>query len=131
MNKDLSFLTDKQRTAYILRQKGKKYREVAADMNITEGTARQHYISAERRIREYERYNDAKNRNKIPLHLDITLGELKLIIIALNKLKFSTERSINHNIKSDWQGKLPYEYTILEDLLKQLQTTCTKAQDKT
>lgn len=131
MNKDLSFLTDKQRRAYILRQKGKKYREIAAAMNITEGTARQHFISAERRVREYEQYNDAKNKNKTPLHLDITLGELKLVIIALNKLKFSTERSINHNIKSDWQGKLPYEYTILEDLLKQLQTIYTKAQYKT
>lgn len=131
MNKDLSFLTDKQRRAYILRQKGKKYREIAAAMNITEGTARQHFISAERRVREYEQYNDVKNKNKTPLHLDITLGELKLVIIALNKLKFSTERSINHNIKSDWQGKLPYEYTILEDLLKQLQTIYTKAQYKT
>lgn len=123
MNDNFLFLTDKQRRVYILRNNGVTYKKIAEDMNISYSMARQHYINAERRIREYEKYNVIKERNKKELTLDLTLGELIIIINSLYIFQGKVKINILHKINRDWIGKLPYEYYVLENLIKKVEAT--------
>ena len=120
MEKDLSFLTEKQKIAYTLKTKGMKYKEIAELMHVSYNMARQHYLNDERRIREYENYISIQEKNLLPVTIDINLGELKLIIRALMDLTMSMTNKIHYNVKSNWFEKLPYEYTVAEELLKHL-----------
>ena len=130
MDKDLSFLTEKQRTAYILRHQGKIFKEIGEYLNTSTDSARKYYARAERRIREYEQYNDIKEKNNMPLEINITYGELKLIIRALIELISYMDKNIKHNVKSDWMGSRPYEYTIIKKLLERIELIYNDIQEK-
>lgn len=123
MDKDLSFLTEKQKTAYILRHQGKKFREISTEMNISISSARQHVSKAEKMIKEHECHiNYINEKNKISLNINVSFEELKLIIQGLYELSFNMKKNIDNDISSYWKEKLPYEYTVTEKLLNRVQT---------
>lgn len=124
-NRDLSILTEKQRQAYVLRQNGETFQQIAKIMNITTNAARQHCIGADRRFKEYERYNAEKEKNSMPLNLNITFGDLEFILRALEHFQRYIEGRVGRNVKTDWMGKLPYEYMLLEKLTERIYSVYT------
>lgn len=85
--KDYSCLTDKQRTAYALREEGLTFQAIADKMGITASAARNHVRNAERRFREHTAYHRIEQRNLEPLPFDLTRGEGKIILSALQLLE--------------------------------------------
>ena len=124
MDKDISFLTEKQKTAYILRSCGMKFSEISKLMKISENSARQHFLIAEKKIKEYENSNGIKEKDLMPLTIDINLGELKVIISGLKNLKLFMWKNLIRKFKSLWNEELPYVYTVAEKLLERLQDIC-------
>jgi len=118
--KDYSCLTDKQRTAYALREEGLTFQAIADKMGITASAARNHVRNAERRFREHTAYHRIEQRNLEPLPLDLTRGEGKIILSALQLLERDMMKSAVFNVKSDWRGRLPYEAMIASDLYRKL-----------
>ena len=119
--KKLDALTPKQRTAVQLKEKGLTIKQVAAAMGVTYNAAREHLRHAERRFREYEEYMAVEKRNLEPADLQLTRGEVKLIMEALRSLECEYEKSVVKNVKSDWRGKLPYESNVIADLYDRMQ----------
>ena len=119
--KKLDALTPKQRTAVQLKEKGLTIKQVAAAMGVTYNAAREHLRHAERRFREYEEYMAVEKRNLEPADLQLTRGEVKLIMEALRSLEREYEKSVVKNVKSDWRGKLPYESNVIADLYDRMQ----------
>ena len=119
--KKLDALTPKQRTAVQLKEKGLTIKQVAAAMGVTYNAAREHLRHAERRFREYEEYMAVEKRNLEPADLQLTRGEVKLIMEALRFLEREYEKSVVKNVKSDWRGKLPYESNVIADLYDRMQ----------
>lgn len=62
MDKDLSFLSERQRTVYEARISGKTFRQIGNDLGISGSMARSHFLKAERRIREHTEYLDKKEK---------------------------------------------------------------------
>lgn len=120
MEKNLSFLTKKQRKAYMLKQEGNTFQKIAEIMNTSTNLAQKYVLMAEKRIIKYNRFNAIKEKYKIPLQLDINSEELKLIIRALIDLYFVVEADLNHNIKSDWNEQFQYEYDVIIGLLDRI-----------
>lgn len=118
--KDLSCLTEKQRTAYELREQGLTFKAIGEEMGITQTAARNHVHNAERRFREYTAYHRIEQRNLEPLPFDLTRGEGKIILSALQLLERDMMKSAVFNVKSDWRGRLPYEAMIASDLYRKL-----------
>lgn len=119
--KKLDALTPKQRTAVQLKEKGLTIKQVAAAMGVTYNAAREHLRHAERRFREYEEYMAVEKRNLEPADLQLTRGEVKLIMEALRSLEREYEKSVVKNVKSDCRGKLPYESNVIADLYDRMQ----------
>lgn len=121
MDRDISFLTEKQQIVYTLRTHGMKYSEIGKLMKISAPVARQHYLSAEKRIGKYEKHNGINEKNLTPLTIDINLGELKLIISGLMKLKLFMWKNLVRSEKSYSLEEFPSEYKVTEELLERLQ----------
>ena len=122
MEKDLSFLTEKQKTVYLLKQEGKTYKAIAKELNISYNGAREHFLLAERRIRSHEKYlNSIKAESKKYIDINLNIVELKFIIGGLSDLSSKIENSIMHRV--GWMEKLPYKYIVVNSLLKRLQLT--------
>ena len=116
--KDPSCLTEKQRIAYELREQGLTYQAIADKMGVTITSARNHVRNAERRFREYTIYHRIEQRNLEPLPLDLTRGEVKMIIDALQLLERDMMKKAVFNVTTDWRGRLPYDATILTELYR-------------
>ncbi len=112
---DLSFLTERQQQVVALRRKGLSYAKIGEQLGFCSNAARTHYANAERRAREYKRYNAIQERNKELADFPITRGELKLILDALSLLEIKLEGG-HRFVGSDWKGRLPYEYDIVKDI---------------
>lgn len=106
-----------------------KFSEISKLMKISENSARQHFLIAEKKINKYENSNGIKEKDLMPLTIDINLGELKVIISGLKNLKLFIWENLIRKFKSHWNEELPYEYTIAEKLLERLQDIC-KENDK-
>lgn len=130
MDKNLSFLSEKQKTAYLLRKQGKKFKEISAEMNVSYATAREHYLLAEKRISEYKHFDEVQKKNNIPLSIDINLIELKYIMRALLELVSYWDSNSTYNIKSNRLRKYPNEYEIVKNLFERLQIIHQNVVDK-
>lgn len=118
--KDLSCLTEKQRTAYELREQGLTFKAIGEEMGITQTAARNHVHNAERRFREYTAYHRIEQRNLEPLPIDLTRGEVKIILSALQLLERDMMKNAVYNVKSDWRGRLPYEALVASGLYRKV-----------
>lgn len=121
MEQDLSILTERQKTAWELREQGLTYAAIAKEMGITSSAVRTHIVNAERRFREYEYFNDAKEKNAELLNLDLTRGEVKLLVDALLKFEKELLAEAHLNVKTDWKGRIPYRGQVAVNLLYKLQ----------
>lgn len=118
--KDLSCLTEKQRTAYELREQGLTFKAIGEEMGITQTAARNHVHNADRRFREYTAYHRIEQRNLEPLPIDLTRGEVKIILSALQLLERDMMKNAVYNVKSDWRGRLPYEALVASGLYRKV-----------
>lgn len=123
MEQDLSILTERQKTAWELRERGMTYAAIAKEMGITSTAVRTHIVNAERRFREYEYFNDAKEKNAELLTLDMTRGEVKLLVDALLNYEKELLAEAHLNVKTDWKGRIPYRGQVAATLLYKLQET--------
>ncbi len=118
---DYPFLTERQNKFLHLRQSGMTYKAIAEAHGITYSAVSQTVKHAERRIREWERYNAKKERNNQSADFPITLGELKLIRDSLYLLERNMLRNARIH-KDDWKGTLAYEYDIVSNLRERTET---------
>lgn len=117
----LDILSDRQRTAYELRQAGKTYQAIADEMGVTFEAVRQLVYRAERRIRSHEFYIKKQQRNLMPVDFPVTLGELRIIVEALERLHISNHGKHRISYKTSWEELKDYEDILTEQL-------CQKAQ---
>lgn len=124
MEQDFSFLTERQRMAYLLRQQGWTYKKIAIEMGITSNVARQNVLAAERRIREFEEYHAIQQRRDLPIEFSLTRRELEEIIYALSLLEQKLlSKSGGSNVRRDWKGYLPYRAQVVDALYLRAQKT--------
>lgn len=112
----LSILTDKQRQAYLLRKEGLTFTAIAERMGNTITAARQSCHGAERRLKEYECYQSAQERNLEVVDFPITRGELRVIHEGLQRLEKDLRKNARPAAQTDWRDDLPYSALILRDL---------------
>lgn len=110
-------LSDKQKKVWALREQGKTVKETAQVLGVSENAIRQTLKRIERRFSEYDRYMAEEEKNKTTIFFPLTRGEGKLIIRALRLLDRELDKTVVHNVKSDWYGRLPFESIVVEDLL--------------
>ena len=113
-------LTDRQRDVYLLREKGMSGPAIARELGITGNAVYQHIHHYERRLKQYDAYRDAKERNLEPIGIPLTRGEAKLIVRALTEYRRRIESTVVQNIKSDWLGRVPYEYQLRDQLVEKV-----------
>lgn len=116
--KELSCLTEKQREAYLLREDGLTYQAIGDKMGISMNAARNHVLHAERRFREYTLYHKIEERNLEPAQIELTRGEVKVILEALVSHEREIMRTTKFNVQTDWRGHLPYEAKIVVDIYR-------------
>lgn len=122
LEKDLSILTDEQRTAYQLRQQGLSFKEIGARMNTSASLATRRVRGAERRFREFEWYHDKQRRNDQPVDFPLTRGELEAIVSGLTLLERDMIQKIGGiGVRKDWRGHLSYEAQVVDNLLRRAQ----------
>lgn len=122
MEQDLSILTERQKTAFLLRQQGLTYEKIGRQMGISPAAAGRNVKLAERRFREYQRYHDGRLRNTVPVEFPLTRGELRRILEGLEILDADLANKAGAwNIRVDWMGRLPYEAQLVGDLMERAQ----------
>lgn len=121
MEDKIEILTEKQRVAWELRNKGLTFKKIAEEMGVTVSAATEHVHKAERRFREYERYQAAKERNNEVIQIELTRGECKLLIDAISEYERVLMKSKHVANAIDLFGSLPYEAQLLPDLYERLQ----------
>ena len=113
-------LTDRQKDVYLLREKGMSGPAIARQLGITQNAVYQHLHHIERRLKQYDVYQDAKERNLEPISVSLTRGDAKLIMRALAEYRRRIGSTVAQNIKSDWLGRVPYEYQLADQLADKL-----------
>ena len=113
-------LTDRQKDVYLLREKGMSGPAIARQLGITQNAVYQHLHHIERRLKQYDVYQDAKERNLEPISVSLTRGDAKLIMRALAEYRRRIGSTVVQNIKSDWLGRVPYEYQLADQLADKL-----------
>ena len=126
----LVILSDRQRTAYELRQAGKTYQAIADEMGVTLEAVRQLVYRAERRIRSHEFYIKKQQRNLMPVEFPITLGELKIIVEALHKLHLSNHGKHRISYKTSWEELRDYEDILTEQLCQKAQSVLKEIEER-
>lgn len=89
---------------------------IARQLSITQNVVYQHLHHIERRLKQFDAYQDAKERNLEPLCIPLTRGDAKLIVRALAEYRRRIQSTVVQNIKSDWLGRVPYEYQLTDQL---------------
>ena len=113
-------LTGRQRDVYLLREKGMSGPAIARQLGITQNAVYQHIHHYERRLKQFDAYQDAKERNLEPISIPLTRGEAKLIVRALAEYRRRIQSTVVQNIKSDWLGRVPYEYQLSDMLAEKV-----------
>ena len=113
-------LTDRQKDVYLLREKDMSGPAIARQLGITQNAVYQHLRHIERRLKQYDVYQDAKERNLEPISVSLTRGDAKLIMRALAEYRRRIGSTVVQNIKSDWLGRVPYEYQLADQLADKL-----------
>ena len=118
----LACLTDRQQIVYQLREIQKmKIADIAEEMGVSYNAVRQHISNYKRRLREYDDYQSRQVRNEETVDLPITRGEAIVLIDAISEYRQIIENAVNHGYKTDWIGRLPYEYRIAGELSEKAQ----------
>lgn len=117
---DLSVLTEKQRQAFLMKQKGLTFAQMGKEMGTTAHSARQLFMNAERRLKAHEEYVDQLAKDSEKIELPITIGELKIIIEALEMLHFQRRPWAKDNSK-DWIARKQHQFLLLDGLLQRFQ----------
>ena len=92
-------LTDRQKDVYLLREKGMSGPAIARQLGITQNAVYQHLHHIERRLKQYDVYQDAKERNLEPISVSLTRGDAKLIMRALAEYRRRIGSTVVQNIK--------------------------------
>ena len=118
MHDDLSFLSEKQRTAYQLRQAGMYYKKIGETMGISINGARGLVLLAQRKIREHERLQQVMAENSRPVDFALTRGELKILKCGL--LVAQRRKACRNTM---WDEEVPLEEDQIQALLDRINTT--------
>lgn len=119
--RDLSMLTERQQTAYMLKESGMKVKQIAEEMGITENAVRRHLQQVERRFQQFDAAQKMREENNVPVEFPLTRADLLVILSGLQSYTAEMMNRITKNSKSDWVGKLPPEYLLAEDLLARIE----------
>ena len=126
--KNYEFLTETQREVYLARKSGATFSSIAAEKGVNPQAVRSSYMRAERRVREYEKFHDVKERNMELVDISITRGELKIMREALYDLRLKHDNKVRRVFVSDWAGRYPYEYKIICDFYEKVEETLKNLQ---
>lgn len=117
---EMSILTDRQREAWALKEQGYNYGQIALEMGITYNGARNHIKNAERRFEQYEQYLKYIEWDKKTVDIQLTKGDLKIILKGMLLLEKQYQKEAAMNIRNDWRGRLPFEYSLFAKLHEKL-----------
>ena len=122
MENDLSILTERQREVYLLRQQGMTCKYIGEELHLSVSAVSLHLRNAQRRFRQYQAFQEEKKRDGQTVAFSISRIELALIIEGLVLLGGKMHREIGgRNIRSDWQGRMPYRALAADALLTRAQ----------
>lgn len=121
MEENLSILTEKQKTAYLLRQEGMTYKAIAEKMGVTSDTASQHVKTAERRFREYERLQAQERWGKEEVSITITRIELEAVMWSLKWIEDKMIRHGGTHKNPAWREQLPFAVEPVNELFYKTQ----------
>ena len=79
-----------------------------------------HLANAERRFREYERYLAQEEKNNQIIDIDLTRGELEMIVYAICEYQQALIRQAHYNVKTDWRGRLPFGASLSQTLSEKI-----------
>ena len=120
---DYNFLTDVQREIYLKVKDGAKYAQLAREKGVNPNAVRTTFKRAERRVREYERFHDMKERNLEVIDMQITRGELKAMKEAVYSLRLNYQNKVGRPNASDWTETYPYMYDVVCGLYDKIEQT--------
>ena len=116
-NKSYPMLSDRQRQAYELREQRLTYQKIGEQMGISAGSASQAVHLAQHRLREYEAFCRWKEENSVSVNFPLTRGELTLLLDGARNLRLHMLRHAARWARTDWVGRLPYEFDLLEEVI--------------
>lgn len=121
MENNTKVLTEKQQAVRDLRQQGLTKKKIAEMLGITVNMVTTHLRNAERRFGEYERYLALEEKNNQIVDIDLTRGELEMIVYAISEYQLALIRRAHYNIKTDWRGRLPFGASLPQTLSEKIQ----------
>ena len=94
-------LTERQRDVYLLREKGMSGPAIARQLGITQNAVYQHLHYIERSLKQFDAYQDTKERNLEPISIPLKRGEVKLIdgLLMERHMAKVARRSAKHHLK--------------------------------
>lgn len=119
---DLSFLTERQRTAYILKEQGLSNKQIGESMNTSVSAVAHLLQAAKSKIEKYEIHCRLKEKSAQPIDFPLTRGELDMMISALLVFeKNIVKKRGGHYCSLDVKNYLPYDIERLSELCERAQ----------
>lgn len=118
---DLSILTEKQKSAYLLHRQGLTLQEIGNQMGTSASTARYHLKGADLRLREVARYEARLAQRLEQVDFPLTRVELELIGDGLELLFQDFRKAAARGANShQWQHRIAPETKVVEALLRRI-----------
>lgn len=103
--RDLSVLTERQRTAYMLKESGMSVKKIGEEMGITPSAVRQLLQYAERRLQQVDIMKQRIEENVVPVDFPLTRADLLVILSGLqcytNELMRKEHRRSAHGLERE------------------------------
>ena len=121
MENNTKALTEKQQAVWDLRQQGLTKKKIAETLGLSVNMVTTHLANAERRFREYEPYLAQEEKNNQIVDIDLTRGELEMIVYAICEYQQALIRQAHYNVKTEWRGRLPFGASLSQTLSEKIQ----------
>lgn len=117
----LHYLTKRQRAAWLLHEEGLSRKQIAERLGISYNAVVELLRLAVHQFKQYESYCAIEKRNLEMADFPLTIGEVKVIMDALDLYACQLESQGISHIESDTYGKLPITKTIVAELHQKAQ----------
>lgn len=120
MVQELSILNEQQRTVYILRtEQNMTFEEIGSRIGVSGSRAGQCFREAERRLREYARYQEAMEGTKRDINFAFSQAEIRELREALFSHRSNMEYSIK-SLKGYYRGQGERRIQIIANLSERI-----------
>lgn len=121
MENKIKVLTEKQQAVWDLREQGLTKTKIAEKLGLSVNMVTTHLKNAERRFREYDHYLELEEKNNRVVDIELTRGELEMIVYAINDYQHAQMKRAHYNVKTDWRGRLPFGADLSQKTSEKIQ----------